>query len=99
MKPVLDEVTIIVGGILRQKPRSYWFDLLERTSVPCSSVNYSRYLFDHPQILPNELMTEHDSADIGPLKQHGMMVELSKTPSKLWRNAPVLTASLNRKRR
>ena len=42
------------------------------------------------EALENELVAEHDSADLGTVKQMGMMIKLSRTPGKLWRAAPGL---------
>ncbi len=58
----------------------HWLDRLEASGVPCSPVNFSRTLFDHPQIIENDLATEHESFDIGKLQQRGIVVKLSKTP-------------------
>jgi len=68
----------------------HWLDLLEAAGVPCAPANYSRELFDHPHMLQNDLVAEHESADVGKLKQVGLIVKLSKTPGKLWRAAPGL---------
>ena len=80
----------ILETIFLRGSSQHWLDLLEGADVPCASVNYSRDLFNHPQILQNDLMAEHNSADVGPVKQMGMIVKLSETPGKLWRAAPGL---------
>ena len=80
----------ILETIFLRDSSQHWLDLLEGADVPCAPLNYSRDLFDHPQILQNDLMAEHESADVGPLKQRGMIVKLSETPGKLWRAAPGL---------
>tara|TARA_B100000949_G_scaffold205220_1_gene195244 strand:+ start:85 stop:369 length:285 start_codon:yes stop_codon:yes gene_type:complete len=65
-------------------------DLLNREGVPCTSVNLSASLFDHPQILKNDLVAEHYYSDIGFLKYIGVPIKYSKTPGVIRRPAPEL---------
>ncbi len=71
-------------------PAPHWLDLLEAAGVPCSPVNFSRTLFDHPQIIENDFAAEHDSFDLGKLQQRGIVVKLSKTPGIARRPTPGL---------
>jgi len=73
----------------------HWLDVLEEAGVPCAPVNHSRDLFEHPHMLRNDLIAEHDSADVGRVKQMGMVIKLSETPGKLWRAAPGLGQHTN----
>ena len=41
-------------------------------------------------ILENDLMAEHETQSLGPLKQQGMLIKLSETPGNLQRSAPAL---------
>ena len=77
--------TIFAGGSCQ-----HWLGRLEAADVPCAPVHQPRDLLSHPHILDNDLMAEHDSADLGQMKQMGMAVKLSETPGKLWRAAPGL---------
>ena len=80
----------ILEALFAENTSRHWLDLLESAGIPCAPVNYARDLFEHPQILENDLVAEHDSADLGKVKQTGLVVKLSKTPGKLWRAAPGL---------
>jgi len=80
----------ILESIFSRNTSQHWLDLLERAEIPCSPVNYSRDLFTHPQILENDLMFEHQTQSLGPLKQQGMLIKLSETPGNLQRGAPGL---------
>ncbi len=80
----------ILDSIFLGNSSQHWLDLLERAGIPCAPVDYSRELFNHPHVLENDLIAEHDSVDVGRVKQMGMVVKLSKTPGKLWRAAPGL---------
>lgn len=80
----------ILETVFTSDSRQHWLDRLEQAGIPCAPAYYSLELFDHPHIQHNELMAEHDSAQLGKVKQLGMIIKLSKTPGKLWRAAPAL---------
>jgi formyl-CoA transferase len=80
----------IFDSIFAEGSSQHWLDRLEESGIPCAPVNYSRELFDHPHMHQNDLIVEHESADVGKVKQMGLLVKLSKTPGKLWRGAPGL---------
>ena len=85
----------ILATIFLRDSLQYWLNLLEKAGVPCAPVSSSRALFDHPHVLENDLIAEHESGDLGPLKQVGMVVKLSKTPGKLGSGAPSLGQHTN----
>ncbi len=80
----------ILETIFLRDSSQQWLNLLEKAGVPCAPVNYSRILFNHPHLLENDLIAELESEDLGPVKQMGMIIKLSKTPGKLRRAAPGL---------
>jgi len=80
----------ILEAVFAGGSSQYWLDRLERAGVPCAPVQYCRDLFDHPHVLENDLVAEHETVDLGKVKQMGMVVKLSETPGKLWRGAPAL---------
>ncbi len=85
----------ILETVFTSDSRQHWLDRLEQAGIPCSPAYYSLELFDHPHIRHNELKAEHDSAQLGKVKQLGMVIKLSKTPGKLWRAAPALGQHTN----
>ncbi len=84
------ELAQILEKVFASNTAQHWLDRLEEAGVPCARVSYCRDLFNHPQLLQNDLVAEHDSAELGRVKQMGMMIKLSETPGKLWRAAPGL---------
>ena len=84
------QISGIFEAVFASDSRQHWLDRLEQAGIPCAPAYYSPELFDHPHIRHNELMAEHESAQLGKVKQLGMVIKLSKTPGKLWRAAPVL---------
>ena len=78
----------ILETIFLRDSSQHWLNLLEQAGIPCAPVSSSRALFNHPHVLENDLIAEHESGDLGPLKQMGMVVKLSKTPGKLGPGSP-----------
>ncbi len=84
------ELAGILGPVFLAGASRHWLDRLEDAGVNCAPVNYSRQLFDEPQVLANDFTADHESGDLGPLKQRGQVIKLSKTPGKLRGGAPAL---------
>lgn len=84
------QLALILEAVFAAGPRQHWLDRLEAAGIPCAPVQPARELFTHPQLLQNDLIAEHDSINLGKLKQMGMVVKLSETPGKLWSAAPGL---------
>ncbi len=85
-----EELAAILEPVFRRRSSKHWLDMLEKTGILCSPVNYSRDLFEDPHILANDLVSEYDSVDLGKLKQRGIVIKLSKTPVIAERPAPGL---------
>ena len=84
------QLSAILGEVLATDSSARWLERLESEGVPCTSVNQFADLHDHPQVLRNGLVAEHDSPDVGPIKQRGVPVILSRTPGIAQRPAPAL---------
>ncbi len=84
------ELAGILEKVFASDTSFHWLDRLKREGVPCSSVNLSMNLFDHPHLLENDLIIEHHYSDIGTLKYMGVPVKFSKTPGIIRRPAPEL---------
>jgi crotonobetainyl-CoA:carnitine CoA-transferase CaiB-like acyl-CoA transferase len=84
------QLALILEAVFAGDSRQHWLDRLEEAGIPCAPVQQARELFAYPQLLQNDLIAEHDSMNLGKLKQMGMVVKLSETPGKLWRAAPGL---------
>jgi len=85
-----EELSAILEPLFRRRTSRRWLNLLEKAGVLCSPVNYSRDLFEDPHVLANDLVIEHESADLGLLKQRGVVIKLSRTPGTAQGAAPGL---------
>jgi CoA:oxalate CoA-transferase len=63
---------------------------LKKSGIPAVRINHSRELFDDPQVIANELVTELPHSQWGRVKQTGMLTKFSATPGKIDRAAPML---------
>jgi crotonobetainyl-CoA:carnitine CoA-transferase CaiB-like acyl-CoA transferase len=86
----MSALSVILEPLFTTGTVRYWLNRLDKAKVPCSRVDYFREMFDNPHLLENGLIAEHESADVGPVKQLGMALKLSGTPGNLQRAAPGL---------
>jgi len=86
----MKDLSAILEPVFAAGPVQHWLDLLDKAGVPCTRVNYFREMFDNQQFQESGLIAGHESADLGPLKQLGMVLKLSETPGHLQRAAPGL---------
>jgi succinate--hydroxymethylglutarate CoA-transferase len=84
------ELSSIFEPVFASKPADEWTDALDKAGVMNSRLNRFRDLFEHPQVIENRMIAEHESVDVGPLKQLGHVVDLSETPGVFRRAAPAL---------
>ena len=75
-----EQLSRVLGPLFRRRSSKRWLSLLEKAEVLCSPVNYSRQLFEDPHILANDFVAEHESVDLGKLKQRSVVIKLSRTP-------------------
>lgn len=83
-------LSAVLESVFQKAATGQWVKKLEKAGVPCSRIYYYRHLFKHKQLHANGLIAEHESADLGMVRQRGMVVNLSATPGRLQRAAPAL---------
>jgi crotonobetainyl-CoA:carnitine CoA-transferase CaiB-like acyl-CoA transferase len=80
----------VLDGIISTKSRDEWGKLIEEHDVPSAPILLPHEVFDHPQMVENELVIEVDSPGIGKVKMPGHLVRLSEGPPVVRRAAPAL---------
>ena len=85
-----DALSAIVGGILQQKPRSYWLELFDSADVPCAPVSRREEFMEDPQVLHNQMIVEMEDPQLGKMKQMGIPVTLTENPGRIKGPAPQL---------
>lgn len=80
----------ILEAIFLTKPREEWLELLEREDVPCAPVTDREEVFQHPQILANEMIVEFGHPTLGKTRMMGIPIKLSRNRGEIRLPAPAL---------
>jgi len=80
----------IVSAAFSTKSRDEWLKLLEEADVPCAPILTPAEVFDHPQMVENELIVEVDDPRVGKVKMMGIPLKLADAPGSIRRLAPDL---------
>jgi crotonobetainyl-CoA:carnitine CoA-transferase CaiB-like acyl-CoA transferase len=70
----------ILSGVIATKSRDEWAKLMEEHDVPSAPILSPNEVFDHPQMLQNELLIEVDDPRTGKMKMPGYLVKLLRRP-------------------
>ena len=85
-----DALYQILEGVFSTKPRDEWVMLLEEAGIPSAPILRPADVFDHPQVLENELIIEVDDPRAGKVRMMGIPVRLSDAPPQVRTLAPDL---------
>ena len=80
----------IVSAAFSIKSRDEWLKRLEEVDIPCAPSLTPAEVFDHPQIVENELIVEVDDPRVGKVKMMGIPLKLADAPGSIRRLAPDL---------
>jgi len=64
--------------------------ILTAGGVPCGAVNFVQELLEHPQIVANDYVVEHDHELVGPVWMQAPPWKMSKTPPTPTKASPPL---------
>ena len=67
-------------AIFAKKTTEEWLDLLDHAGVPAGPVRFVEELFDHPQVLENNMVVDVQHRDLGAVRMAGPVVAFSDTP-------------------
>ena len=67
-------------AIFRAKTNAEWLTLLDAAGVPAGPVRFVEELFDHPQVLDNNMAADVSHRDLGTVRMAGPLVSFSATP-------------------
>jgi crotonobetainyl-CoA:carnitine CoA-transferase CaiB-like acyl-CoA transferase len=80
----------LMASALETDTSDKWLAALDRHDVPCAPVLQRAQLFDNPQIINNEIISELEQPGVGPIRQARPAARFSKTPAEKPRPAPEL---------
>jgi formyl-CoA transferase len=75
------DTTQAMEDAFRGKTTAEWLTALDEVDVPCAPANFPEEMFDHPQVLANDLMTRIEHPVVGALKMPRHPARLSETPA------------------
>ena len=67
-------------AVFAAKTTGEWLDLLDHAGVPAGPVRFVEELFDHPQVLENNMVVDVQHRDLGTVRIAGPVVAFSDTP-------------------
>jgi len=84
------EIVDILRAQFRTKAREYWLARLDANQIPNAPINTIAEVFDNPQIKHLGIPTQITHPKIGVSKLVGSPINMSATPPKFFRPAPLL---------
>ncbi|HEY1266859.1 MAG TPA: CaiB/BaiF CoA-transferase family protein, partial [Candidatus Binatia bacterium] len=85
-----DEIVGFLREQFRAKPRSYWLPRLDANDIPNAPINTIAEVFDDPQIRHMRIPKAIHHPAMGASNLVGSPIDLTGTPPKFYRAAPVL---------
>ena len=85
-----DEIVEILREQFRRKSRPYWLPRLDANHIPNAPINTIAEVFDNPQIKHMGIPKQITHPKLGTSNLVGSPINLSATPAKFYRAAPVL---------
>jgi crotonobetainyl-CoA:carnitine CoA-transferase CaiB-like acyl-CoA transferase len=85
-----DALTEIVNSRLRQRTMGEWMTILHQQRVPCGPILNLKQVFEHPQVLYNQMVVTQDHPNGGQRRLLGIPLKLSDTPGEIRTPAPAL---------
>ena len=80
----------MIEGILSTQPRDRWLEVLEHYDVPAAPVLERDEVFNHPQIVANDMLATQHHPQAGEVEMFNIPIHLSETPGRLRTPAPLL---------
>jgi formyl-CoA transferase len=80
----------LLSAAFLQKTAAEWEGLLEAQEVPCARTRSLEELFEHPQVLANEMVSILEHPLVGKFRMIGLPLKFQKTPGHIQRSAPTL---------
>jgi crotonobetainyl-CoA:carnitine CoA-transferase CaiB-like acyl-CoA transferase len=84
-----DELSSLVQAKLLEQPTEYWLETLGGAGMWVGPVYGYEELVVDPQIIHNGTFVEYDHPTEGRVKTPGFPIKFSKTPSRVYRGAPL----------
>ena len=84
-----DELSAILAGYFKTNTNEHWFKLIDAEGIPCGPVMDHVQVYNDPQTLARQMVTEVDHPSAGKTKTLGVHIKLRGTPGSVRRPAPM----------
>jgi crotonobetainyl-CoA:carnitine CoA-transferase CaiB-like acyl-CoA transferase len=84
------ELTEILSGVLAQRERAYWLEVLDRAGIPCAPILNVAQALSHPQMLHRGMIVEQRHPTANTIHSVGSPILFSETPVSYRRPPPRL---------
>jgi len=74
----------------RERSTGEWLRLLKEAQIPCAPINTIDRVFEDPQVLSREMLTEVAHPSAGTVRLVNSPLKLSRTPAQIRRHPPLL---------
>jgi crotonobetainyl-CoA:carnitine CoA-transferase CaiB-like acyl-CoA transferase len=85
-----DEIVQLLRARFRTKPREFWLARLDDNQIPNAPINTIQEVFDNPQVKHLGIPRQITHPTMGTSKLVGSPINMSGTPPKFFRPAPLL---------
>jgi len=83
-------VNALVEEKISVKPKAYWIERLNKAGVPTGTIQDLQEVFEDPQVLHQEMVTEVEHPGYGKVKMTGFPVKMCNNPCSVTLPAPKL---------
>ena len=87
-----DRLESILEALFESQPAARWMAVLSKHGIPCSVVRNLKEVIEDEQTAARNMTPTVEHPDAGSIKVMGVPVQLSETPGKIVKAAPVLGA-------
>src|SRR5262249_40047537 len=87
-----DDLAKVLSRSFASRPAAEWCAALDTAGVPCEleDADFPVRLFDDPELIARGVVASYPHPTLGHLEQAGHLVELSATPGRIERPAPMV---------
>ncbi|MBL6599666.1 MAG: CoA transferase [Alphaproteobacteria bacterium] len=79
-----------MAEVFKTRPSAHWLEALDKNDVPNAPVLKRGEVFDHPQVVNNQVIHEFEQPDVGMIRQARPAARFEKSPAVAPRPAPIL---------
>ena len=73
----LNELNSIIEPLIRQKSVSHWEQLLKKAEIPCSRINTTDKVMEHPQVAARKMVVNVEDSVAGTIRIAGNPIKIS----------------------